>query len=121
LVLKKPAAGKAPRLDHRGDKLHLQLSRCAALIDSNQPAMATATEKVAADKKALRAASELPIPSPALFTVSEVARVLRSSAATIYALCAHCELAATRVGNRLWIAPTDLASFLARTRRGRRR
>jgi excisionase family DNA binding protein len=66
----------------------------------------------------LRTVSELPITSPALISVTEVARVLRRSAATIYALCARGELRASRIGNQLRIAPQDLAAFLYAASRG---
>src|SRR5260370_35854926 len=69
------------------------------------------------EKTVAKVVSELPIPSPALFTVSDAARVLRRSPSTIYRHCALGQLPASRVGNQLWIGPDDLARFLQRQRR----
>ncbi len=62
--------------------------------------------------------SELPICTPALFTVSDVARVLRRSTATVYRYCARGTLPATRIGNQLWVAPDELARFIQQQRKG---
>ena len=69
------------------------------------------------EKTVAKVVSELPIPSPALFTVSDVARVLRRSPATIYRYHALGQLPARRVGNQLWITPHDLARLLQRQRK----
>ena len=57
-----------------------------------------------------------------LMNVSEVARRLGVSAATVYGLCDRQELAHVRVANAIRVAPADLAAFVqaaasARTKR----
>jgi excisionase family DNA binding protein len=49
--------------------------------------------------------------------VAEVARRLGVCTATIYSLCARGELAHVRILNAIRVAPSDLASFVARHRR----
>jgi len=52
-----------------------------------------------------------------LLGVGEVARRLGVCTATIYSLCARGELSHVRVLNAIRVAPSDLASFIARHRR----
>jgi excisionase family DNA binding protein len=53
-----------------------------------------------------------------LLSVKDAARALRVSTATVYKLCASGALPHLRVLNALRIAPTDLETYLARTRNG---
>jgi excisionase family DNA binding protein len=53
-----------------------------------------------------------------LLTVKETASALQVSTATVYKLCASGVLPHVRVLNALRIAPSDLETYLARTRNG---
>ncbi len=60
------------------------------------------------------AARGLPISTPPLLSVREVARQLRVSTATLYRLCERGELRHVRVSNAIRIAPAHIEGFLHR-------
>ncbi len=59
----------------------------------------------------------LPIASPSLLSVREVAGLLRVSWATVYRLCEHGDLPHIRVSNAIRIAPQQLQVYLTRSTR----
>ena len=75
---------------------------------------------------AKRSLSPGPTAPSSLMNVSQVARHLGVSAATVYALCDRNELAHVRVANAIRVAPADLEAFVrgasdARTKRRRKK
>ena len=60
----------------------------------------------------------LPRPTANTVTVRDVAQRLLVCSATVYKLCAAGELVHVRISNAIRVAPTDLAEFIARRRRG---
>jgi len=66
----------------------------------------------------LLAARGLPIATPALLSVREVARHLRVSTPIVYRLCERGELRHVRVSNAIRIAPADYRRILASKSRG---
>ena len=118
-----PSAGvikSAQSLDLDTKATSMPLPVLASFSLENAPYEPQPLGESTAKKQGAKVHSELPICAPALLTVSDVARVLRKSSATVYRLCALGELPARRVGNQIWIAPDDLARLLQRQRDGRK-
>ncbi len=68
----------------------------------------------------LRPVRGLPIASPTLLSVRDVARRLKVSSAVVYRLCERGELLHHRVSNAIRIAVADVDAFLSRNREGKK-